>query len=107
MGTFDSTIAKFDSLTQSLPFQYGFSPQSCHTISDIKILKKAGEYNIKKMQTITLMNSECNIKNKKLRRDMMENAESHKLLAPKQYGGRKHHWSVIAALNKRLTMNLL
>ena len=38
---------------------------------------------------------------------MMNHAEKHKLLAPEQYGGRKHHRSIIAALNKRLTMDLL
>ena len=59
------------------------------------------------MRTITLMNSEFNINNKKLGRDMMAHAEQHQLLAPEQYGGRKHHRSVIAALNKCLTMDLL
>ena len=48
------------------------------------------------MRTITLMNSEFNINNKKLSHDMMKNAEKHNLLAPEQYGGRKHHRSVIA-----------
>ena len=37
------------------------------------------------------MNSEFNINNKKLGRDMMTNAETHNTLAPEQYGGRKHH----------------
>ena len=53
------------------------------------------------------MNSEFNINNKKLGRNMMQHAEHHKLVAPKQYGGRKHHQSIIAALNKQLTMDLL
>ena len=54
-----------------------------------------------------LMDSEFNINNKKLGHDMMKNTEKHQLLASEQYGGRKHHRSVIAALNKRLTMDLL
>ena len=40
-GTYDSEIAKFDSMIQSLPYQYGFSPLSWQTISDVKILKKS------------------------------------------------------------------
>ena len=106
-GTYDSEIAEFDSMIRSLPYQYGFSPLSWQTISDVEILKKAGEYDIEKMRTITLMNSEFNINNKKLGRHMMQHAEHHNLLAPEQYGRRKHHRSVIAALNKRLTMDLL
>ena len=106
-GTYDPTIAEFDAIMRSLPYQYGFSPKNWQTISDVEILKKAGEYDIEKMRTITLMNSEFNINNKKLGQDMMHNAEAHHALAPEQYGGRKHHRSVIAALNKRLTMDLL
>ena len=59
------------------------------------------------MRTITLTNSEFNINNKKLGRDMMKHAEHHNLLAPEQYGGRKHHQSIIGTLNKQLTMDLL
>ena len=106
-GTQHPAIAEFDALNRSLPYQFGFSPKSWQTISDVEILKKAGVYDIEGMRTITLMNSEFNINNKKLGRDMMNHAEKHKLLAPEQYGGRKHHRSIIAALNKRLTMDLL
>ena len=84
---------------RSLPYQYGFSPTNWQTISDVEILKKAGEYEIEKMRAITLMNSEFNINNKKLGKDMMNKAEEHHILAPEQYGGRQHHRSVIAALN--------
>ena len=45
--------------------------------------------------------------NKKLGRDVMAFAEKHKALAPEQFGSRKNHQSVLAALNKRLTMDLL
>ena len=53
------------------------------------------------------MNSEFNINNKKLGREMMQHAENNNVLPPEQYGGRKQHRAVIAALNKRLTMDLL
>ena len=106
-GAQDPTIAEFDALNRSLPYQFGFSASSWQTISDVEILKKSGDYDIESMRTITLMNSEFNINNKKLGRDMMKNAEKHNLLPPEQYGSRKHHRAVVAALNKRLTMDLL
>ena len=106
-GAQDPTIAEFDALNRSLPYQFGFSPTSWQTISDIEILKKSREYNSESMRTITLMNSEFNINNKKLGRDMMQNAKKHNFLAPEQYGGRKHHRAIVAALNKCLTMDLL
>ena len=34
-------------------------------------------------------------------------AEHHNVLAPEQFGSRKNHRSVLAALNRRLTMDLL
>ena len=106
-GTQHPTIAEFDALNRSLPYQFGFTPETWKTISDVEILKKTGVYDIEGMRTITLMNSEFNINNKKLGRDMMQHAKQHHLLAPEQYGGRKHHRSIIAALNKWLTMDLL
>jgi hypothetical protein len=71
-------------------------------------LKKAGVYDVELMRTIQLMHGEFNMNNKKLGRDVMAFAETHKaLLAPEQFGSRKNHQSVLAALNKRVTMDLL
>jgi hypothetical protein len=54
------------------------------------------------------MHASFNKNNKKMGRDMMYFAEQRKILAKEQYGSRKHHQSIIAALlNKRLTMDLL
>jgi hypothetical protein len=38
---------------------------------------------------------------------MMRSAEESYILAREQFGSRKHHQSITAALNKRLTMDLL
>ena len=38
---------------------------------------------------------------------MMYNAEKHRILAPEQYGSRKKHGGITAALNKRLTFDIL
>jgi hypothetical protein len=53
------------------------------------------------------MNAEFNMNNKKLGRDMMFHAEKHQAVAREQYGSRQNHQCILAALNKRLTMDLL
>jgi hypothetical protein len=106
-GVQDDLISQFDATICSLPYQYGFSPTKWQRMIDVELLKKAGVYNIKKMRTIILMNSEFNMNNKKLGQDMMRNAELHGTLAREQYGSRKNHWSIIAALNKRLAVDML
>jgi hypothetical protein len=59
------------------------------------------------MRTILLMNVEFNMNNKKLGREMMANAKRHGEIEREQYGSRRHHQCILAALNKRLTMDLL
>jgi hypothetical protein len=103
----NDTIAAFDTDLRNLPYQYGFSPEPWQLITDVEILKKAGVYDVEKMRTITLMHAEFNMNNKKLGKDLLANAEKHAAIAPEQFGSRKKHQSIVAALNKRLTMDLL
>jgi hypothetical protein len=103
----DMTLAEIDVFMRNLPYEKGFAPQAWQLITDIEILKKIGVYDIEKMRTIQLMHASFNMNNKKMGRDMMYFAEQRKILAKEQYGSRKHHQSIIAALNKRLTMDLL
>ena len=106
-GCDDPFLNEMDTLFRQLPYAHGFSPDSWQVITDVEILKKAGVYDVELMRTIQLMQSEFNMNNKKLGRDVMAFAEKHAALAPEQFGSRKHHQSVHAALNKRLTMDLL
>ena len=76
-------------------------------MTDVEILKKAGVYDVEKMHTILLMNAKFNMNNKKLGCDMMHHAKKHSALAREQYGSRRNHQCILAALNKRLTMDLL
>jgi hypothetical protein len=103
----DSILAEIDTFMRNLPYTKGFAPRSWKLITDVEILKKAGVYDVEKMRTIQLMHAVFNMNNKKLGRDMMRSAESNNILAREQFGSRKHHQSIIAALNKRLTMDLL
>ena len=106
-GCEDPDLNAMDTIFRQLPYHHGFSPDSWQTITDVEILKKSGVYDVEKMRTIQLMEAEFNMNNKKLGRDVMAFAEKHKALAPEQFGSRKNHQSVLAALNKRLTMDLL
>jgi hypothetical protein len=76
-------------------------------MTDVAILKKAGVHDVEKMRTILLMNAEFNMNNKKLGREMMVNSELHREIAREEYGSRRHHQCILAALNKRLTMDNL
>jgi hypothetical protein len=106
-GIENNIITWFDAKLRDLPYKYGFSPVTWQQIVDVEILKKAGVYDIEKMRTIILLNAEFNINNKLLGRRMMANGEKFKVLPREQYGGRKGMSAVTAALNKRLTMDLL
>ena len=59
------------------------------------------------MRTIQLLDSQFNTNNKKLGRELMRNAEKYGLLADEQAGSRKARRAVTAALNKRLTLDIL
>ena len=103
----DPMLAEIDRFMRNLPHREGFSPDAWQFITDVEILKKSGVFEIDKMRTIQLMHSTFNMNNKKLGRDMMSLAESCQVLTPKQFGSQKDHQSVLAALNKRLTMDVL
>ena len=53
------------------------------------------------------MHSTFNANNKHDGREMMKNAEKHDALNKHQFGGRKNHQAIRAALGKRLTMDLM
>jgi hypothetical protein len=106
-GATDDEINSFDAALRGLPYHFGFSPDHWQAITDVEILKKAGVYDIDKMQTITLMDAAYNMNNKQLGRDVMKHAERHNNLAREQYGSRKNHQASTAATNKVLMMDLL
>jgi hypothetical protein len=107
VGSGDDNLNEVDTLFRQLPYHHGFSPDSWKVLTDVEILKKAGVYDVELMCTIQLRHGEFNMNNKKLGRDVMAFAEQHHALAPEQFGSQKNHQSILAALNKRLTMDLL
>jgi hypothetical protein len=102
----DKELATIDALLRELPYKWGFSPKAWQTITDMAILKKTGVYDVELMRTIQLMQAEFNMNNKKLGKDTMKIAEAAKIVPWDQYGSRKNMRSIMAALNKRVTMDI-
>ncbi len=102
----DPFLSSLDALIRSLPYTYGFAPKLWRQITDVCIPKKAGVLDVELMRTIQLMHSEANMNNKKLGREVMANAESAGSMVSEQYGSRKQRRAIVAALDKRLTIDL-
>ena len=49
-GAQNSVINEFDAMLRNLPYKYGFSPSHWQEITDIAILKKAGVYDVEKIE---------------------------------------------------------
>ena len=103
----DEEMAEIDRLLREIPYSKGFSPELYQAITDFEILKKSGVYDVEKMRTIQLFIAQFNMNNKKTGRDVMAKAEKLGVMPKEQAGSRKHHRSVLSALNKVLTMDLL
>ena len=84
-----------------IPFRTGFSPIRWKAATNVMILKKAGLFDITKLQTLCLFQADFNHNNKYLGRSMMQHALSTSSIAKEQYSitGKK---SISHALNKTL-----
>ena len=103
----DNNLCDIDAFLREAPLQVGFSPDTWRKITDVEILKKLQVFDVDKMRLIQLMVAPYNANNKMLGRAVMRQAEDCEIIAPDQYGSRKFHRSNMAALNKRLAMDLL
>ena len=70
------------------------------------IEKKAGEFHVRNLRTILLLEADFNQGNKRLGRELMFNAEKLNRLAREQYGSRKFYTAINQGLNKRLTFDI-
>ena len=84
-----------------VPFRTGFAPSRWKHATNVMILKKAGLFNIDKLRTLCLFQSDHNHDNKFLGREMMSHAMSQNHIAKEQYSvpGKR---SILHALNKTL-----
>ena len=88
------------------PFRTGFVPSRWKHATNVMILKKAGLFNIDKLRTLCLFQSDHNHNNKFLGNQMMTHAMEHGHIAPEQYSvpGKR---SILHALNKTLYFDII
>jgi hypothetical protein len=70
------------------------------------IPKSITSLRVDKLYTLLLLDPEFNQNNKALGRAAMLNAKEHSQIPPEQYGSRKRHRAIEAALNNVLTQDI-
>ena len=91
----------------NIPYATGLAPTRWKSGVNVMLEKKKGDFRVNRLRTILLFEADFNQNNKLLVKEMMSHAESHKCLAPEQYGSRKRFTAIEHALNKRLTFDIL
>ena len=102
----DPILGSVDAALARIPVLTGFVPRRWTQGLNVMLEKKPGVAKVSKLRTILLYEADYNQNNKALGRTMMAYAERQQLLAPEQYGSRKHHSAVYQGLNKVLTFDL-
>ena len=106
-ATASKHLATIDLNLRQLPYRHGFAMPAYKNFTDFQILKKAAVFEVEKMRTIQLMPAAFNMNNKKTGKEAMRRAEALQLLPDEQAGSRKGHRSILTALNKVLTNDLI
>ena len=99
-------LCEFEAKMRDIPFITGYSPHRWQRVVNVELLKQPDNFNVEKLRTIMLMEAAWNNNNKIIGRDLMWHAERQNLLAPEQYGSRKHRAASTQALNKKLVFDL-
>ena len=99
--------ASFEAQMCAIPYRTGYSPKRYQASINAMLLKKAGKTDVDSLRTIVLLEPDFNFMNKKLGRDVMNYAEQHHLIAPEQFGSRKHHSSIDQVIIKTLFYDTL
>lgn len=105
-GPMSAVIAQCDTWTREIPLRTGLIPQQWRHLMNFAIEKTPGNFRVRKMRTIQMMNSELQANNKKVGREAMVFAENHNLLPEGQYGSRKKHQAIDQAAAKQWIWDL-
>jgi hypothetical protein len=105
-ATFDPLLAAFDATMVNIPYAMGPSLLQWQYGTNVLIPKSVASLRVDKLQTILLLHLEFNQNNKLLGRAVMSQAEAYAQMPPEQYGSRKKHQAIKAALNKVLTQDI-
>ena len=87
----DPELAAFDASRRSICYSTGVAYNRHKVGLNVAIQKKTHSYWVHKVRNIMLIKAEQNWNYKKMSRDVMWFAELQDVLAPDNYGGRKHH----------------
>jgi hypothetical protein len=91
----------------NIPYATGYLPLRWQSGTDVMIPKTTtASLRVDKLRTILLLDPEFNQNNKMLGRSLMTQAGSYLQMPPEQYGSRKKHRSIKAALNKILIQDV-
>ena len=97
-----AALSYFEATMCAIPYQTGYSPTRYRTSVNTMLKKKANKLEANQLRTILLLEADFNHLNKKLGRDLLHHAEHHNMIAPEQFGSRKHHSCIDQVLIKRL-----
>jgi len=106
-GTFNPTIAILTAKMAELLLSQGISLKRWKKGLNVLLEKIPGNCNLDKLRIIVLFEADFNYNNKRIGRAAMWSAEAAGLLAPEQYGSRKHKSANLQCLNKRLLYDLV
>jgi hypothetical protein len=105
-ATHDPLLVSFDATMANIPYATGYSPLRWQSGTDVMIPKSNASLRVDKLRTILLLDPEFNQNNKILGRSLMARAELFSQMPAEQYGSRKKHRAIEAALNKILTQDI-
>ena len=96
------TLSAFEAAMCAIPYQSGYSPTRYKMSVNAMLKKKQNKIEADQLRTILLLEADFNHLNKKLGRDLMHQAEKYQMIAPEQFGSRKHHSCIDQVIVKRL-----
>jgi hypothetical protein len=105
-ATYDPQLASFDATMANIPYATGYSSRRWQFGTDVMIPKSVASLRVDKSRVLLLLDPEFNQNNKALGRSAMAHAEALSQVPAEQYGSRKKHRAIEAALNKVLTQDI-
>ena len=106
-ATFSPLLSACDAACRDIPLTTGIAPLAWRNLMNFAIEKKPGDFRVKKMRTIQMMDAEFQANNKLVGKKAMEFAERNSLIPPGQCGSRKKHQAIDLALSKTLVWDQL
>jgi hypothetical protein len=105
-ASYDPLLVLFDVTMANIPYASRCSSSRWQFGTDVMIPKSTASLRVDKLRTLLLLDPEFNQNNKILGRNLMSHAEASAQMPVEQYGSRKKHRAIEAALNRVLTWDI-